>query len=231
VRAMVANGTRPKDWPTVAELAKKYKWVVPSYGLHPWYVNQVCENWREILEECLQDSWAAIGEIGLDRWIEGFDSAKQEEVFIWQLELAKRLERPVTIHCLRSWGRMLELLEKHRLRCGFLLHSYGGPAEMVKRFVELGGYFSTSGYYAHERKEKQREVFRAVPLERILVETDAPDMLLPEKLREFDLGEVNHPGNIVKVYSFAAELLGIGLEEFAEQVENNFKKFYKPVLL
>ena len=231
VQAVVANGTRPEDWPTVAELAKKYKWVVPSYGLHPWYVNQVCENWREILGEYLQDPRVAIGEIGLDRWIEGFDSAKQEEIFVWQLELAKNLKRPVTIHCLRAWGRMLELLEKHRLPCGFLLHSYGGPAEMVKPFVELGGYFSISGYFAHERKEKQREVFRAVALERILVETDAPDMLPPEQLREGNLGEVNHPGNIVKVYSFAAELLGMELEEFAEQVEDNFNRFYKSVLL
>jgi TatD DNase family protein len=126
---------------------------------------------------------------------------------------------------------MLEMVQEHRLPCGFLLHSYGGPGEMAKRFVELGGYFSISGYFAHERKERQREVFRAIPLERILVETDAPDMMPPEKLREFDLGEVNHPGNIVKVYSFAAELLGVELTEFAEQVEENFKRFYKTVLV
>src|SRR5688500_16990389 len=153
----VVNGTRSEDWPKVAELARKYKWVIPSYGLHPWYVNQSCENWREQLELLLREQRAVIGEIGLDRWIENYDSARQEEVFIWQLQLATQLGRPVTIHCLKAFGRLLEILQSEKVPAGFLLHSYGGPAEMVQPFAELGGYFSISGYFAHDRKQRQRE--------------------------------------------------------------------------
>ena len=155
----VVNGTRPQDWPLVKDLARKHKWVVPSYGLHPWYVNQPCENWQEELERLLRDEPGAVGEIGLDRWIENYDSAKQESVFVWQLRLAAKLRRPATIHCLKAFGPLLEILQSEKVPAGFLLHSYGGPAEMVQQFARLGAYFSISGYFAHERKERQREVF------------------------------------------------------------------------
>ena len=231
----VVNGTRPEDWRLVYELARKYKWVIPSYGLHPWYVNQPCENWREQLELLLREQRAAVGEIGLDRWIENYDSARQEEAFIWQLQLATQLGRPVTIHCLKAFGRLLEILQSEKVPAGFLLHSYGGPAEMVQPFAELGGYFSISGYFAHDRKQRQREVFKKVPLDRILVETDAPDMALPVdrdryKLADAEEKTINHPANITGVYEFAAELYEIPIEQFAERIEQNFHRLFGPVL-
>src|SRR5688572_5835311 len=112
VRKVVVNGTRPEDWPTVSKLAAQHPWIIPSYGLHPWYVNQVCENWRDELAEHLHNPKAAIGEIGLDRWIADYDTARQENAFLYQLQLASSLNRPVTLHCLKAWGRLLELLEK-----------------------------------------------------------------------------------------------------------------------
>ena len=231
----VVNGTRPEDWVAVGELAHKYKWVIPSYGLHPWYVNQTCEKWREQLELLLRKQTAGVGEIGLDRWIEDFDSAKQEEAFVWQLRLAAKLGRPVTIHCLKAFGRLLEILQSEKLPAGFLLHSYGGPAEMIPRFAELGGYFSISGYFSQERRDKQREVFRRVPLDRILVETDAPDMALPAERDRYNLrtengGIINHPANIIVVYKLAAGLYKIPLEGFAMQIEQNFRRFFSAVL-
>ncbi len=231
----VVNGTRPEDWPLVQQSARNYTWVLPSYGLHPWYVNQPCEKWREQLELLLRGQVAVVGEIGLDRWIENYDSTRQEEAFVWQLRLAAELGRPVTIHCLKAFGRLLEILQSEKVPAGFLLHSYGGPAEMVLRFAELGGYFSISGYFAHERKRKQREVFGKVPLDRILVETDAPDMALPPERDRYHLraanGEIiNHPANIIEVYKFAAELNKIPLEEFATLVEQNFRRFFASVL-
>jgi TatD DNase family protein len=234
VAKAVVNGTRPEDWAKVEELARKYKWVIPSYGLHPWYVNQPCENWREQLELLLREQRAAVGEIGLDRWIENYDSARQEEAFVWQLGLGGKLGRPVTIHCLKAFGRLLEILQSEKVPAGFLLHSYGGPAEMVQRFAELGGYFSISGYFANNRKQRQREVFRKVPLDRILVETDAPDMALPVERDSYKLPDaegriINHPANLIGVYEFAAELYGIQIKEFAERIEANFQRFFGAV--
>ncbi len=157
----------------------------------------------------------------------------QEEVFIAQLRLAAERNLPVSIHCLQAWGRMLEILKREpRPACGFLLHSYGGPKEMVKPFADLGAYFSLAGYYAHERKQRQREAFKHVPLERLLIETDAPDQSLPAERTRFPLidpasgRELNHPANLRGVYEFAAELFGESVETLAARIEENFLRLF-----
>ena len=178
---MVVNGTRESDWDMVAQLAGQHPQVIPSFGLHPWFVPERSTDWLSRLEQLL-DAWpSAVGEIGLDRWKPGLPYDEQEEVFLAQLSLAARRDLPVSIHCLKSWGRLLELLRENRKPDrGFLLHSYGGPAEMVEPLAKLGAYFGFPGYFAHERKHRQREVFRHVPPDRLLIETDAPDQTLPE---------------------------------------------------
>jgi TatD DNase family protein len=176
---------------------------------------------------------AAVGEIGLDRWKPDLSYDGQEEVFIAQLRLAAERNLPVSIHCLQAWGRMLEILKAEpRPACGFLLHSYGGSKEMVKPFADLGAYFSLPGYYAHERKQHQRETFKHVPTERLLIETDAPDQSLPAERNRFPLTDpatgkpLNHPANLRSVYEFAAELRGESVESLAAQVEHNFRQLF-----
>jgi TatD DNase family protein len=97
----------------------------------------------------------------------------------------------------------------------------------------LGAYFSLPGYFAHERKKRQRETFRHVPLDRLLIETDAPDQCLPAERARFplvdDAGQpLNHPANVGAVYEFAAELLRIPVEKLAAQVESNFLRLFAP---
>lgn len=227
----VVNGTREADWDAVLQLASSYEFVVPSLGLHPWYIQERSEGWRTRLERALESGRVAIGEIGLDRWMHGYDSADQERVFLEQLALAAARGLPISIHCLKAWGRLLELLQSGP-RSAFLLHSYGGPAEMISSFAGLGAYFSISGYFAHARKARQREVFRRVPLDRLLIETDSPDMALPADKVEFRLDDpaLNHPANLRAVYGFVAELRGLPAEELAAQVEGNFKRLFAPVL-
>lgn len=232
VQQMVVNGTRESDWNSVLDLAAKYDWVIPSIGLHPWYVGEKTDQWQERFSELLKTSRCAIGEIGLDRWIEPHDIKAQEEAFRWQLQQAAEFGRPVAIHCLQAWGMLLDVLKSETLPAkGFLIHSYGGPAEMVEQLAELGGYFSLSGYFAHERKSRQRETFQRVPLDRLLLETDAPDMSPPPTLQLHYLSdaegrELNHPANIAAVYEFAAELYRIEMEELALKVEANFKRLF-----
>jgi TatD DNase family protein len=126
----------------------------------------------------------------------------------------------------------LEILQREpRPHCGFLLHSYGGAVELIPGLVKLGAYFSLPGYFAHPRKARQRETFRRVPLERLLIETDAPDQPLPaERIRvpllDTDGKPLNHPANLRAVYEFAAELLGLPLEKLASQVEANFLRLF-----
>ncbi len=231
VERAVVNGTGPQDWGAVAELAERSGRVCPSFGLHPWQVNEVSDGWREELEGLLERfPEAGVGEIGLDRWVEGHDLDAQLRAFRWQLELGARLGRAVTIHCLKAWGALLAALEAAKLpERGFLLHSYGGPAELVAPLAGLGGYFSFSGHFALERKAGQRAVFERIPLERLLVETDAPDMAGPESCRERELdgdGRLNHPLNIAAVYRFAAAMRGMKEEAFAERMGENWRRLF-----
>lgn len=236
VRKAAVNGTSEKDWPAVLRLARKYDWVLPCIGLHPWKIKERSSDWQRVFRELVETGGCGVGEIGLDRWIHDHDLPTQESIFRWQLQEAARRDLPVTIHCLQAWGPLDEVLRSETLpKSGFLLHSYGGPVKMVKGFYELGGYFSLSGYFANERKERQREVFRQVPMDRLLLESDAPDMLPPPSHQLHFLSdsqglELNHPANIPAVYEFAAELYGVGMEELAVTVETNFKRFFAKVL-
>lgn len=230
---MVVNGACESDWPDVLALARQYPEVLPSFGYHPWYLAERTPQWREQLLHFLDQIPAAVGEIGLDRWKPDLPYAGQEEVFVAQLHLAAERNLPVSIHCLQAWGRLFDLLrDSPRPAGGFLLHSYGGPVEMVSAFTALGAYFSLPGYYAHERKDRQRETFRQIPLNRLLLETDAPDQLLPDERNQFPLRtsggdrSLNHPANLAAVYAFAAELRGVPLPELAGQMAENFVRLF-----
>ncbi len=180
IAKMVVNGACEEDWPRVLELARAHSVVLPSFGYHPWYVPTRSPAWADRLRHFLDAVPAAVGEIGLDRWKPGLLYASQEEVFQTQLQIAAARNLPVTIHCLQAWGRLLELLRSGPLpRRGFLLHSFGGPREMVPELASLGAYFSFPGYFLHARKTRQRETFEHIPAHRLLLETDAPDQPLP----------------------------------------------------
>ena len=233
VARMVVNGSSERDWPAVAELARRFPEVIPSFGYHPWHVKDRSADWRGTLRQALDSVPSVIGEIGLDRWIREADPKAQEEVFLWQLRLAAERNLPASIHCLQAWGRMLEILRAEpRPRRGFVLHSYGGPREMIEPLAELGAYFSLPGCFAHERKARQRETFRHVPPDRLLIETDAPDQLLPDARNPNPLADpatgkpLNHPANLGAVYRFASELLNEPLDALAARVEENFKRVF-----
>jgi TatD DNase family protein len=230
---MVVNGSCEADWPAVLALAKAHPEVLPSFGYHPWHLHERSPEGRRSLVSFLDAVPSAVGEIGLDRWKPGLDYEDQEDVFVAQLRLAAERNLPASIHCLQAWGRMFDLLKAGlRPERGFLLHSYGGPQEMVKPLADLGAYFSLPGYFAHERKHRQRETFRHVPRERLLLETDAPDQSLPDARNRFSLTEpgtgkpLNHPANLAAVYEFAAELLGEPVESLGACVQENFHRLF-----
>jgi TatD DNase family protein len=232
LKKMVVNGACEEDWPQVSRLARENKMVLPSFGYHPWYLSERTTDWKTNLEKCLDAIPGAVGEIGLDRWKPDLPYEPQEEVFLAQLKISAERNVPASIHCLQAWGRMLELLQNNRRpACGFLLHSYGGPAEMVPAFARLGAYFSFPGYFLNERKLRQREVFKKIPAERLLIETDAPDQHLPMEKISFPLADengkpLNHPANLPSVYSGLADFLGEKVEPLAARVEENFLRLF-----
>lgn len=254
VAKMVVNGSCEADWPLVARLAAEFPdMVIPSFGCHPWYLDELTPEWKPTLERCLDEApGAVIGEIGIDRWMvenpdrwraylgaangvtgperEPTPMADQEAVFVWQLKLAVERGLPVSIHCLEAFGRLLELMQTHwRAGQGLLLHSFGGPAEMVPTFAKLGGYFGFPGSHLAPRKLKRREAFRVVPRDRLLVETDAPDQPLPEpafRVSDSAGHSWNHPANLAAVYRGLSEFLEDETAALAADVGANFERLF-----
>jgi TatD DNase family protein len=232
VTRMVVNGACESDWPHVLVLARENKMVLPSFGYHPWYLAERTADWQKNLEHFLDQIPGAIGEIGLDRWKPDLSYVDQEEMFLAQLRIATERQLPVSIHCLQAWGRLYDLLREHpRPACGFVLHSFGGPMEMIPALAKLGAYFSFPGYFLHERKLRQRETFKHVPPERLLIETDAPDQHLPELENQFPLTNtdgkpLNHPANLIAVYEGLAKFLDEKTESLATRVEENFQRIF-----
>lgn len=245
---MVVNGTAETDWPDVAALAQAHAFVLPSYGLHPWNVGNATPRWHDELQRMLdRNPAAAVGESGLDRWmlerarpddsrLAGLRRAPLEtqlEAFTWQLQLAAERNLPVTIHCLDAWSALLDALRRTpRPARGFLLHAYGGSIELAGEFAALGAYFSFNGCFLGERQAAKRAVFTAIPADRLLAETDAPAMPLPEARRTYSLpgfadgNPVNHPGNITAVYTGLAEIRGITVDALAGQLAANFTRLF-----
>jgi TatD DNase family protein len=233
VDRMVVNGTTPDDWASVSDLAQSIPEVSAFYGLHPWYVNEYPDGWQESLRYILtKNPLAGVGEIGLDKWIPNRDWVRQQEAFLTQLGLAHELQRPATIHCLKAWGKLLECLDNSRFDGAFLLHSYSGPADLVNEFVERGSYFSISGYFFRQDKMAKLKVFELVPEDRLLLETDAPDMMPPKALirksimRSESGGPANHPANLVGVYEAYSEWAGISMEETKAMMIQNFSAWH-----
>jgi TatD DNase family protein len=263
IAAMVVNGTCEDDWPQVHALAQRYPFVRPSYGLHPWDAGNRSPAWLDTLRARLAaEAGAAVGEIGLDRWI--LDSARpddprlagvrrapieeQTEVFLAQLALAAAENRPVTIHCLQAFGLLDKLLQAHPVPArGFLLHAYGGPAELIPRFAARGAYFSFNGYFLKDTpapdpkchplgdtvfRGARLEAFKRVPLDRLLVETDAPAMALPTGWRTHGLpagadgAPLNHPANLEAAYSALAALRHVPAAELPPRIAANFSRFF-----
>ncbi|HSH95316.1 MAG TPA: TatD family hydrolase [Roseimicrobium sp.] len=238
VAKMVVNGSCESDWPDVQRLAREHPdLVIPSFGYHPWYLNERTNDWRATLVRFLDSMPSAGGEIGLDRWMENPDIPLQEEMFLWQWRLAVERDLPVSVHCLKAWGHLYDLIRAEpRPACGFLLHSYGGPVEMVQPLAKLGAYFSFPGYYLLERKLKQRETFKSIPPDRLLIETDAPDQLppgshIPYPLTDTTTGKpLNHPANLGSIYQGLADFLGEPVEALLVRVEENFRRLFVKVL-
>lgn len=234
IRRMVVNGSCEEDWPQVSALAHRFPDVViPAFGIHPWYVHQRTSDWERRLVECLDAVPSSVGEIGLDRWKKDLPWEGQEEVFSRQMAIAAERNVPATIHCLQAWGRLVELLEQGtRPACGFLLHSYGGSVELVDRLAALGAYFSLPGWFARDGKDRQREAFRHVPRERLLIETDAPDQSPPDAeilhaLTDASTGRpLNHPANLPAIYAFAARLRAEPVEQLTRQIRINFRRLF-----
>ncbi len=213
----VANGTSPADWDAVARLAAANPGIViPSYGLHPWFAGDAPRDWEGDLRCRLgSDPGAAIGEVGLDKTPRSPTLDTQEEVFRQQLAIAREFDRPVSVHCVRARGRMLDVLRDEGLpRRGVLWHDFAAPAEMLPGLVGLEGLFFSLRLGGS--KPPPAELVRALPADRVLIESDATA----------DGGR--SPADVLAGHGALAEICGETLEAVATRVSATFRRLFLP---
>ncbi len=225
----VVNATREDDWKNVEALAaSEPDFIIPAFGIHPWHAHTARFGWQARLQDLLEKyPHASIGECGLDTWVSEPPLEIQRPIFLDQLRLARDLDRPITIHCLKAWGALFDSFAEAPPPSRFLMHSFNGSIETARRLIPLGAYFSFSGYFLHERKSAVLDVFRQLPRERILLETDAPDMLPPPEIITHLLPENhNHPANLPAIGHALAKALAIHPDHLAELTRENAKRCF-----
>lgn len=230
IRKVICNGTSPQDWDRVLQLAKRDRRVIPAVGLHPWAVDEAPEDWKSRLLQALQAGAQAIGEVGLDRWRTKNNFAAQHNAFDFQLKLATQFNRPISIHCLKATGPLMDILRSRPTPVrGIHLHAYSGPVELIPELVEIGTFFSFNAGQLVGSRPKVLERIRAVPDENILIETDAPNFLPEPIYRAFEFCDSDrcHPGNIQTAYQAIASVRGQSLPALTEQVESNFIRYFE----
>ncbi|DAZ95113.1 TPA: hypothetical protein N0F65_009744 [Lagenidium giganteum] len=217
--------------------------VVPAFGIHPWWADAASDACLDALKQRLEaNSRACLGEIGLCKSLRGkaVDRATQERAFQQQLQLATTLQRPVIVHCVKSFGKVLEIMQREQeLPPRIVMHSFNGASDIVKSFIKLEQnaskrtrvFFSLNAKQLSENKEKASAWCRAIPLPSLLLETDAPDQLpaTDSVMANMDaeitqcLAEVqqNEPVTVQLALLKAAEALSMTPEELAEIVNAN----------
>jgi TatD DNase family protein len=224
IERCIINATREDDWQYVANLAASHPdFILPAFGIHPWHAHTAKPGWQEKLRALLENHpQASIGECGLDTWISAPSLEFQRPVFLDQIRIARYLNRPVTIHCLKAWSALFDAFVETPPPSRFLMHSFGGSIETARRLIPLGAYFSFSGYFLHPRKSAVLDVFRQLPSDRILLETDAPNMLPPPEFITHPLAEnQNHPANLPAIGRALASALRRTPEALAALTRDN----------
>lgn len=222
----VCCGTRELDWDATRSLSRQHSDVIPLLGLHPWFIDGASPDWLERLEELLRSEGAGLGECGLDFAIEDADRLRQEQVFRDQLALARRLDLPVSIHCRRAWESLIAITKEIGLpSAGAAIHSFSGSAEVARQLQSLGFCISFSCSLANPENRRAAKAVLAVAEDRLLFETDAPDIPPPGVLASH-----NEPANISLVAEAAARLRGTDERSLTEKVHRNSLRIFGRLL-
>ncbi len=222
---MVCCGTCPSDWERVAEISDIYPRVIPAFGIHPWGVEEDGAQSRDRLRQLLAEyPKSCVGEIGLDFAVRPRRDLVQRELFLAQVVLAKEMDRPLSVHCRRAWGVLLEVLDAvGGVPRGAVIHSFSGSVEVIAQLVGHGCYFSFSGAITNPAFARAKKLVQAVPPDRLLIETDAPDML-PVALRHSE--SENEPANLILVAEQVAQFLEISPEKVAAVTTANAARLF-----
>ena len=209
VNRFVVPGVHPVNWGRMADIAGEHAGVQCAFGIHPMHADQADDTSLSRLAE-IAAGGVAVGEIGLDPAYQ-VSMAIQEQAFRKQLRLAVILGLPVLVHCRRAFQRTLTVLrEENAALVGGIMHAFSGSPEMAQEFIRLGFAVSLSGTVTWAGAVRPVRLARELPLDCIVLETDAPDMT-PQSLR----GQPNEPAWITETLTTVAEIRGMPPTEVA----------------
>lgn len=224
IGSIVNVGASLKSTTASIELAEKYPFVYAAAGVHPNETAELNEeNFAWLKEQCLHKKVVAVGEIGLDYYWDEPSHQVQKLWFERQLELAKEIKKPVIIHSRDAAKDTYDIMTAHNAgEVGGVIHCYSYSSDMAMNYVKMGFYIGIGGVVTFKNGKKMKEVVEAVPIERILLETDSP-YLSPEPNR----GKRNSSLNIPYVAQKIAEIKGISYDEVVNITEANARQMYK----
>ncbi|KMT64778.1 TatD family hydrolase [Catenovulum maritimum] len=210
------------DFPNMAKTVESHADVAISCGVHPLH-NECQFEQAQLLKLADDPKVVAIGETGLDYFYSADTIEWQQNSFRQHCQVANQLDKPLIIHTRDARQDTLDILKQEGAdKAGGVLHCFTESLEMAKAAMDLNFYISISGIVTFGNATELRDVVRALPLDRILVETDSP-WLAPKPYR----GKQNQPAYVHEVAQFVADLKGVSLAELSEQTTNNFYQLFK----
>jgi len=216
IEGFVVPAVGREGFARVLALAETTPGVFPALGIHPLTADRASEADLEALDILLAQGRAvAVGEIGLDHHVPGLDAARQQAFFTAQLGLARRHDLPVILHVRRAQDAVLAALRRTRV-AGGIAHAFNGSFQQAEAFIGLGFKLGFGGAMTFDGSHRIRRLAAELPLEAIVIETDAPDMP-PVWAR----GERNVPENLLRIAEVLAGLRGISLEEIIQITSDN----------
>ena len=216
-------GTEKKDWKRALEIANSHPSIYAILGVHPHNVKEIDDRDYSMLKGlCQNEKVKAYGEIGLDFFRNLSPRDIQLKRFREQIGLAKELVLPIVIHDREAHQETIEILKTEKAEeCGGIIHCFSGDYEMAKVCIDMGFYISIPGSITFKNADSFREIVRRIPLESLLVETDAP-FLTPEPFR----GKRNEPGYVRYTAQKVAEIKKVSFEKVAEVTTENALRVY-----
>lgn len=221
VDAQVVPAVEAASWPKLKAVCAGSAGLHPAYGLHPMYLaSHRPEHLRELRGWIERERPAAVGECGLDYFVEGLDAGAQQRYFDAQLQLAREFDLPVIVHARRAVDAVIASIRKVGNLRG-VVHSFSGSAEQAAQLHKLGFLLGIGGPVTYERANRLRGIVAAMPLEQLLLETDAPDQ--PDSSHR---GERNEPAYLTKVLEVVAGLRGMPRDALATATTANAERLF-----
>jgi TatD DNase family protein len=220
----IGTGPGPEKLDSALPFAEQYDWIFATVGIHPHEAEQVTSQHLEQLAILAKHKKViAWGEIGLDYFYDHSPRHLQQRVFREQMALARQAKLPIIIHCRDAWSDCLDLLEEvwRPTGLGGILHCFTSTLEDARRGIEMGFLVSFAGNSTYPKTQNLRDVAKELPLEKILIETDAP-YLAPQTYR----GKRNEPAYVAEVARTLASVRNLSPDEVAAATSQNFRRFF-----